>query len=136
MSRKRLILLFFSLALLIVLSGCGAKKFFYKTKRPKLVPAKDLSQTYDTGLDLYRREKYHLAEDYFKVVISDFPESSLARVAMYYLASAYKEQEQYHDAIQTYQELIEEYKHGFWVNLAKRDLASIKSRSIVLPETY
>ncbi|MFQ5952309.1 MAG: tol-pal system YbgF family protein [Candidatus Omnitrophota bacterium] len=83
---------------------------------------------YDEGKNLYNREEYRKAVEYFQKVVNDSPESDMTEVAMYYLGSSYEHMGNYDKAITIYGQLIDKYKRGFWVKAAKKDIKEIKKK--------
>ena len=106
--------------LLIALAGCATGGYYYDG-------TSEVNRSYDKAKNLYEQKLYDAARPYFQQVITNHPKSPLVEVAMYYLASCHKEKKEYQKAISAYQDLINKYDYGFWVDSAKKDIKEIKS---------
>ncbi len=106
--------------LLIALAGCATGGYYYDG-------TSEVNRTYERAKVLYEQKQYDEAKTHFQQIIANHPKSPLVEVAMYYLASCHKEKKEYQKAISAYQELINKYDYGFWVDSAKKDIEKIKS---------
>lgn len=106
--------------LLLALAGCATGGYYYEG-------TSEVNRTYDKAKILYEQKQYDEAKTHFQQIIANHPESPLVEVAMYYLAGCHKERKEYQKAISAYQDLINKYNYGFWVDSAKKDIERIKS---------
>lgn len=107
--------------LVTALAGCTTSGIFHPYSGGK----SEATLVYERAKSLYEKGQYAQAKTNFEQILTDYPDSPLAEVAMYYLASSHKEKGEYEQAISVYQQLIEKYGSGFWVDSARDDIKKI-----------
>ncbi|MBN3039391.1 MAG: tetratricopeptide repeat protein [Candidatus Omnitrophica bacterium] len=118
--------------LVFSICGCAALRSFKEgfmegVRGPEPKKTEDQALIlFDDGVKAYEKGLYETARNYFEQIIEDYPESSLVEVALYYQGGCYKNTGQNEMAVSAYRQLIMEYKYGFWVDAAKKELAEVE----------
>jgi TolA-binding protein len=99
---------------LLILSACAAQRTY-------------IDDVYDSAYGYYSRNQYEQARLYYKKFVNDNPGVALEDVALYYWGDSAREAGKIKEAEEVYNRLIEKYKTGFWVELAKKDLQEMNS---------
>ena len=102
---------------LVYILGCGSVRGSH--------PAYHLDETYRQARAYYEAGQYAQAKEYYKKFIETHPDDPLYEIALYYLGSCFQKTADYSAALSIYQRLIDLYKKGFWVELARQEIRSI-----------
>ena len=81
-----------------------------------------IDDSYHQAKKAYETGKYEEAAKDFGQYITDNPDSSLNEINLYYLGNSYMKLGQLDKAKEAYQKLIGQFKSGFWVELAQKDM--------------
>lgn len=115
----------FILIVFVFLFNCTSGKAFIFSSNKKY----DTIELYDKAHDQYKDGKYKEAIVEYQKFLDKYPANTLAVAAYYYMAKSYEETGNYAKARSCYQQVIEKYKKGFWVDSAKDDIRKIKSKN-------
>jgi TolA-binding protein len=96
-------------SLCVLAAGCATNQYY-------------INDAYDNAEKAYDKGRYTEAADHYQKFITENPDSNLTDVAYYYLAESYQKAGDDAKAKKVFQQLIDKYENGFWVDSAKRKL--------------
>ncbi len=114
----------------LTFSGCLSLSSFSRNKTKAVVPRVEIVEEqsmnpYDVGKGLYEKRKYSEAVEYFDMFLDEYPESSLAKVALYYKGHSYQQLKDHKRALQVYQQVLDKFEDDFWADLAAKRIVDI-----------
>lgn len=108
------------------LAGCASSAGTPGPTRAGLLMEKSyVDKDYRRAREYYERGQFEQAKEFFEQFIAGHHGHALQEIALYYLGSCFQETDDYTKALSTYQRLIDEYREGFWVELARQEMKSI-----------
>lgn len=109
-------------AMIVLMSGCSTEAL----RADNYDITDDAFLSYRRAEQAYEYGDYEAAVENFKEFVTDHPEESLHKVALFYLGRSYEHLNEIKKASDMYAEVIEKYKGDFWADSAETRLRNLR----------